>query len=132
MHFLGRCFLYPAMRYKLGVAAQAKCKEKIKQFAECCSDKTFTVVFACRDQLNEMNACLKHWCVLPFHHVSFAARIAMGFEKRAGPPEPPVSSTDVNSCPACSSALRSSIPGRSQRPVRLFGVTSDDRVFDVC
>ena len=105
MHFLARCFLYPAMRYKLGVAAQAKCKEKIKQFAECCSDKTFTVVFACRDQLNEMNACLKHWCVLPFRHVSFAARIAMGFEKCAGPPETPVSSTNVNSCPACSSAL---------------------------
>ena len=51
------------MRYKLGVAAQAKCKDRIRRFAECCSDKTFTVVFACRTELNEMNACLKHWCV---------------------------------------------------------------------
>ena len=50
-----------ALRYKLNVAAQSACGAYIKAFAECCSDKTLSVVFACRPQLNEMNACLKRW-----------------------------------------------------------------------
>merc|ERR1712178_403764 len=50
-----------ALRYKLKVAAQAACKAEIKAFAECCSDKIFSIVYACRPHLNSMNDCLKQY-----------------------------------------------------------------------
>ena len=50
-----------ALRYRLKVAAERACKPLIAAFAECCKEKSLTVVFFCRTQLHDMNDCLKQW-----------------------------------------------------------------------
>lgn len=48
-----------ALIEKLKENSRVKCKDKIAAYAECTKDKTFSVAWACRDQLNAMNECLK-------------------------------------------------------------------------
>lgn len=38
-----------------------KCGDKAKAYAQCAEGRTFSVVWACRPALNELNDCLHHW-----------------------------------------------------------------------
>jgi hypothetical protein len=38
--------------------ARRLCYPKIEQYRDCTYNKTFSIVWACRPQLNEMNDCL--------------------------------------------------------------------------
>ncbi len=48
-----------ALIEKLREHSRVKCKDRIAAYAECTKDKTLSVAWACRDQLNSMNECLK-------------------------------------------------------------------------
>lgn len=48
-----------SLLYQLKQHALRKCKAKTQAYAECTQGRTITVVWACRDQLNDLNTCLK-------------------------------------------------------------------------
>jgi COX assembly protein 1 len=48
-----------ALIEKLRENSRIKCKDRVAAYAECTKDKTLSVAWACRDQLNNMNECLK-------------------------------------------------------------------------
>mmetsp|Transcript_14400 Transcript_14400/g.43542 ORF Transcript_14400/g.43542 Transcript_14400/m.43542 type:complete len:97 (+) Transcript_14400:345-635(+) len=45
--------------YKLKQHAMKKCESRAKAYAECAEGRTVSVVWACREHLNDLNACLK-------------------------------------------------------------------------
>lgn len=47
-----------ALIYKLKQHAMKRCGETAKAYAQCAEGRTFSVVWACRSQLNDLNACL--------------------------------------------------------------------------
>lgn len=50
-----------ALIYKLKQHAMKKCESRAKAYAECAEGRTVSVVWACREHLNDLNACLKQW-----------------------------------------------------------------------
>ena len=56
---LGAC--HAALIYKLKQHAMKKCESRAKAYAECAEGRTVSVVWACRQHLNDLNACLKQW-----------------------------------------------------------------------
>eukprot|EP00892_Ulva_mutabilis_P004817 jgi/Ulvmu1/2707/UM014_0163.1 len=48
-----------AMIYQLRKRAIHKCQEKTEAFVACSEKRLFSVVWACRGQLNELNECTK-------------------------------------------------------------------------
>ncbi len=51
-----------ALIYKLKQHAMKKCRAEAAAYAECADGRTFSVVWACRQHLNDLNGCLKQWC----------------------------------------------------------------------
>lgn len=52
------------MIYQLRKRAIHQCQEKTEAFVACSENRLFSVVWACRKQLNELNECTKQQCVL--------------------------------------------------------------------
>lgn len=51
------------MIYQLRKRAIHQCQEKTEAFVACSEHRLFSVVWACRRQLNELNECTKQQCV---------------------------------------------------------------------
>jgi Cytochrome c oxidase biogenesis protein Cmc1 like len=52
-----------ACLYKLKQhALKIKCEEQARAYAECCNGRSFSMVWACKPMLNDLNACLKQRC----------------------------------------------------------------------
>ena len=60
---LKRCGYGAALMYHLKQQAMKDCKDKAKAYAECGEGRTVSVVWACRQQFNDLNSCLSTRCV---------------------------------------------------------------------
>jgi hypothetical protein len=54
----------PALLYKLKQKAMADCKVTARAYADCCSARVFSAIWACRADLRALNACLQQQCAL--------------------------------------------------------------------
>ena len=74
--FDGMC---AALLFRLKQKAMAECKETAQAYAECCSGRVFSAVWACRPQLHDLNQCLHQQCALPavLHQPVYANEVAM-------------------------------------------------------
>ncbi len=52
---------HAALIYKLKQHAMKKCSAEARAYAECTTGRTLSVVWACRQHLNDLNGCLKQW-----------------------------------------------------------------------
>ncbi|CAM9259270.1 unnamed protein product [Choristocarpus tenellus] len=52
------CFLFKRLREELKDIALKKCDSDIAKFVACSREKGMLVIFSCRQQSKEMNACL--------------------------------------------------------------------------
>ena len=50
--------LFAALLYKLKQHAMKECKERAEAYAQCCGSRVFSAVWACRQDLKDLNACL--------------------------------------------------------------------------
>ncbi|GHJ88370.1 hypothetical protein NliqN6_4772 [Naganishia liquefaciens] len=44
--------------------AMKHCEDIVKDFADCASGRTFSVIFACNGKLNDMKSCMKDYLSL--------------------------------------------------------------------
>mmetsp|Transcript_8963 Transcript_8963/g.16132 ORF Transcript_8963/g.16132 Transcript_8963/m.16132 type:complete len:98 (-) Transcript_8963:1325-1618(-) len=50
-----------ALVYKQKAHARQQCKDILGVYVECCKTHTFTTIWACRQQMNEVNQCLSEY-----------------------------------------------------------------------
>lgn len=46
-------------------AREEKCAKEVKEFATCCKDSSFMMVFKCRDVNTALKSCLEQWFTDP-------------------------------------------------------------------
>lgn len=47
-----------ALLYRLKQKAMKECQQQAQAYADCCSGRVFSAVWACRDQMQGLNGCL--------------------------------------------------------------------------
>ena len=60
--------MHAAIIYQMRNFALARCKSKADAFAQCCEGRLFSISWACRQQLHDLNACTKELCAPALKH----------------------------------------------------------------
>ncbi|CAL5218585.1 g279 [Coccomyxa viridis] len=48
-----------ALLYRLKQHAMKQCKDRAEAYAQCCTPRVFSAVWACREDFRELNECLQ-------------------------------------------------------------------------
>lgn len=46
-----------ALRYKMRTEAMRRCEHKVQEYSDCSSNRTLSIIWACREQFNALNDC---------------------------------------------------------------------------